>query len=132
MQNLNEDRPVIGLSNGLYPPLHFNNIAVTQSTNQKHLGMLLDVKLDFHEHIKNIYSKVNKIIGLLRKPHNTLLKLGLLTIYIPFIRPHLDYGDIIYNQAYTASFHQNIESVQYNSALAITGAIRETSKEKLY
>ena len=35
-------------------------------------------------------------------------------------------------QAYTALFHQKIESVQYNSALAITGAIRGTSKEKIY
>ena len=56
----------------VYSPLHFNNIAVTQSTNQKHLGMSLDVKLDFQEHLKNIYSKVNKTIGLLRKLHITL------------------------------------------------------------
>ena len=33
---------------------------------------------------------------------------------------------------HTASFHQKIESIQYNSALAITGAIRGTSIEKLY
>ena len=44
----------------VYPPLHFKNIAATQSTNQKHLGMLLDIKLDFQEHLKNIYSQVNK------------------------------------------------------------------------
>ena len=50
--------------------------------------------------------------------------------YISSARRH--YGDVIYDQAYTASFHQKIESVQYNSALAITGAIRGTSKEKLY
>ena len=56
----------------------------------------------------------------------------LLRIYKSFIRPHLDVGEIIYDQAYTASFHQNIESVQYNSALAIRDAIRGTSKEKLY
>ena len=116
----------------IYPPLHFNNIAVTQSTAQKHIGMILDVKLDFQGHLKNIYSKVNKTIGLLRKLHNTLPRLPLLTIYKSFIRPHLDYVEIIYDQAYTASFHQKIESVQYNSALAITGAIRGTSKEKLY
>ena len=54
------------------------------------------------------------------------------TIYKSFVRPHLNYGDIIYDQAYTASFHQKIVSVQYNSALAITCAIRGTSKEKLY
>ena len=71
-------------------------------------------------------------MGLLCKLHNTLPRLPLLTIYKSFIRPHLDYGDVIYDQAYTASFHQKIESVQYNSALAITGAIRGTSKEKLY
>ena len=53
------------LEKSVYPPLHFNNIAVTQSTTQKHLGMLLDVKLDFQGHLKNIYSKVNKTIGLL-------------------------------------------------------------------
>ena len=56
----------------------------------------------------------------------------LLTIYKSFIRTHLDYGDVIYDQAYTASFRQKIESVQYNSALATTGAIRGTSKEKRY
>ena len=71
-------------------------------------------------------------MGLFCKLHNTLPRLPLLTIYKSFIRPHLDYSDVIYDQAYTASFHQKIESVQYNSALAITGAIRGTSKEKLY
>ena len=112
--------------------MSFNSIAVTQSTTQKHLGMLLDVKLDFQGHLKNIYSKFNKRIGLLRKLHNTLTRLPLLTSYKSFIEPYLDYVDIIYDQAYTALFHQKIESVQYNSGLVITGAIRETSKEKYY
>ena len=120
------------LQNSLYPPLHFNNIAVTHSTTQKHLCIILDVKLDFQGHFKSIYSKVNKTIGLLHKLNNTLPRLPLLTIFKSFIRPHLDYGDVTFDQAYTASFHQKIESVEYNSALAITGAIRGTSKEKLY
>ena len=105
---------------------------MTQSKIQKHLGVLLDIKLDFQEHLRNIYNKVNATIGLLRKPYNTLPRLPLITIYKSFIRPHLHYGDTIYDQAYTASFHQKIESVQYNSALAITGAIRGISKKKLY
>ena len=94
--------------------------------------MLLSVKLDFQGHLKNVYSKVNKTIGLLRKLHNTLPRLSLLTIYKSFIRSNLDYVDLIYDQAYTDSFHQKIESVQYNSALAIADAIRGTSKEKIY
>ena len=59
-------------------------------------------------------------------------RLLLITIYKSFIRPHLDHGDVIYDQAYTSSFHQKIESVHDNSALVITGAMRGPSKEKLY
>ena len=63
----------------VYPSLHFNNIAVTQTTTQKHLSIILDVELDFQGHLKNIYSKVNKTTGLLRKLHNILRRLSLLT-----------------------------------------------------
>ena len=48
------------------------------------------------------------------------------------IRPRLDYGDITFDQAFNKSFHDNLESIQYNALLAITGAIRGTLKEKLY
>ena len=58
---------------------------------------------------------------------------SLLTIYKSFVRPHLDYGDVItYDQPNNSSLSDKIESVQYNAAPAITGAIRGTSKEKLY
>ena len=55
-----------------------------------------------------------------------------MTLYKSFIRPHLDYGDIIYNQPFSNSFQNKIESTQYNACFAITGAIRGTSKERLY
>ena len=69
---------------------------------------------------------------LLRKLQNTLPRPSLLTIFRSFIRPHLDYGDVINDQAYNASFQQKVESIQYNAAVAITRAIHETSKEKLF
>ena len=59
-------------------------------------------------------------------------RLPLLTIYKSLIRPHPNYGDTIYDQAYNASFHLKLDSIQYNALLAITGAIRGASKEKLY
>ena len=58
--------------------------------------------------------------------------MSLPAIYKSFIRPHLDYGDVIYDQAYTVSFQQKIEFVQDTTELASTGAIRGTSKEKHY
>ena len=53
-------------------------------------------------------------------------------MYKSFIRPHLDYGDGIYDQPFNASFSNKIESVQYNAALTITGAIQGSCRDKLY
>ena len=86
--------------------------------------MILYTKLNFQEHLKNVLNKVNKTIGLLRKLQNILPRRPLLTIYKSFIRPHLDYGYVIYDQHYDNSSHQKLESIQYNAALAITGAIK--------
>ena len=43
----------------------------------------------------------------------------------------IDYGDIIYDQPQNESFCDKIESVQYKAALAITGEIQGTSRDKL-
>ena len=115
-----------------HPPLYFNENLVKLSSTQKHLGMILDTKLDFSLHLKNVQNKVNKTIGLLCKLQDTLPRTSLITIFKSFIRPRLDYGDLIYDRTYNTSFHQNIESIQYNAGLAITGAVRVTSREKLY
>ena len=53
-------------------------------------------------------------------------------LYKLFIRPHLDYGDVVYDQPSNDVFSNKLETVQYNVALAITGAIKGTSREKLY
>ena len=94
--------------------------------------MFLDCKLSFEEHLKTIVNKMTKTIGLLRKFKNFLPKKLLLIIYKSFIRPHLDYDDIMYDQTYNTSSHQKLGSLQYNVAFAITGAIYGTSKEKIY
>ena len=72
--------------------------------------MVLDAKLDFSLHLKNVQNKVNKSIGLLRKLQDTLPRASLITIFKSFIGTHLDYGDIIYDREYNTSFHENIES----------------------
>ena len=96
------------------------------------LRMFLDCKLDFKEHIQNVLNTLSKTIGLLDKFKKILSRPPLITIYNSFIKPYLDYGDIISDQAYNVSLHQELESLQYNVTLAITGAIRERSREKLY
>ena len=103
--------------------IYFNNKSVKQVPSQKYLGLILDNKLNFQEYLKNILNKVNKTIGLLRKLQNILPPEPLLTIYKWFVRPYLDYHDVIYDQHYNIFFHQRLEPIQYNAALGITSAI---------
>ena len=55
----------------------------------------------------------------------------MLAIYKCFARTHLEYGDIIHDQAFKSSFHQKTESLQCNAALAIAVAIKWMPKEKI-
>ena len=76
--------------------------------------------------------KTRKLIGLIRKLQPIIPRAALLTIYKSFLKPHLDYEDVIYDRAFNESFQNKLESVQYNTALAITGAIRGSSRKKFY
>ena len=68
-----------------------------------------------------------------RKTLNELYKL--------YVRPHLDYGDVIYHipskkydftNSYTLNnYMEQLESVQYSAARATTGAWKGTSRKKL-
>ena len=114
-----------------YPSITFNNNPLSLCPAQKHLELVLDSKLTFNEHMKHILSKVNKSIGLLRKFQPVLPRSSLLTIYKAFISNHFDYADLVYYESYKSSFHEKLESIQYNAALAVTGVTRGSS-EKFY
>ena len=96
------------------------------------MGLVLDSKLTFNEHINHILSKINKSIGLLHKFQPLLPRSSLLAIYKTFIRSHFDYADVVYDQIYNSSFHEKLESIQYNTALAVTGAVRGSHSEKRF
>ena len=65
-------------------------------------------------------------------PRNTLSYLHKI-----YVRPHLDYGDIIYHvpegdDGSKSYLMVKFQSVQYSAALAVTGAWRGTCRERLY
>ena len=87
-----------------HPDVIFNGNPVKKCSYQKDLGMFLDSKLDFDEHIKGLFEKTIKSIGLVRKLRNFLPRPSLLQICKSFVRPHLDYDDIIYDKAFIGYF----------------------------
>ena len=96
--------------------------------NSKHLGVTLDVKLKFDEHLNNVLNKINETIGLSHKLQNLLNRSTWVTIYKTFVRPRLDYGDILFDQTYNSSFLEKLESTQYNACLDLKETIRGSSK----
>ena len=121
-----------------HPGILFNN----KVEEHKHLGLVLDSKLSVSAHIKAAITKSRRGIGLLRYLSKYLPRHTLNELYKLYVRPHLDYGDVIYHiPAKVCEFSGNVtlpslmeklESVQYIAALAVSGAWKGTSREKLY
>ena len=64
----------------LHIPLNFNKTNVKQTVFQKHLGLILHSQLSFQEHLKTIFSKANKNIGLIRRLRNSFPRPSLMTL----------------------------------------------------
>ena len=100
-----------------HPTISLSNIQVERTNFQKHLDLILDEKLNFKQHVDSAISKVNKGISVIKKLRHTLPRKSLITIYKVFLRPLIDYGDIIYDQPNNDSFCEKLESIQYKVAL---------------
>ena len=96
MFNLNPSKQAIETyfshkhDNKNYSSLVFNDTKVQLANSQKHLGFILDSKLDFNEHIHNKIDKCNKIIGITKKLYLIMSGKSLLTIHKSFVKPNLD------------------------------------------
>ena len=117
-----------------HPPLFLGGSEVTVKAEHKHLGMILDSQLDFQSHNKEAITKARRGIGMIRYLSKYVSRDGLDQIYKLYVRPHLDY-DIIYHRDdphMQMNFTQRLEQTQYSAALAVTGAWRGTSRQRLY
>ena len=77
-------------------------------------------------------SNAMKGIGFINEISNMLSHHSVITMCKSFVRPHLDCGDILYDQPNNESLCQKIKSILYNAASAIRGVIRDTSQMNLY
>ena len=102
-----------------HPTTTFNTVPVARTSCQKHLGLHLDEKLNFSQHINIKISKANKGIGIIERLSHILPRKSLLTIYKSFIRPHFDYWEVIYDQPNDESFCTKIERIQYKLPLLL-------------
>ena len=130
----------------IFPDLNFNGIPVKKVAETKHLGVVLDSKLKFKSHISSKIKKARRGIGIVKRISPFVSRKTLNDVYKMYIRPHIDYADVLYhipnkdilaflsvdvNYDLHTSMKQ-VESVQYDAALAVSGAWRGSSRTKLY
>ena len=79
--------------------------------------------------LKAIFSIEPLVLGIFNQDIHFFSNSVYTSLFSTLIRPHPDYGDVIYDQPNLSSLPDTnkIESVQYNAALASTGVIRGTS-----
>lgn len=126
-----------------FETLMFNNIPVKQAVETKHLGMILDSKLNFKKHISEKLAKANQGLGVMKQLSKWVPSHTLQQIFKLYTRPHLDYGDILYDISdlsktmvfppiTSCQLMEEIEKIQYKAALIVTGAWQGTSRDKIY
>ena len=125
-----------------HPDILFGGVPVVRVEDHRHLGIILDSKLSFASHIQTAITKSRQGIGMIKYISKYLPRHTLNELYKLYLRPHLDYGDVIYHtpakicefshDTMLKTHMEKLESVQYSAALAVTGAWKGTSREKLY
>ena len=126
----------------VHPPLFFNGTTVSLASEQKHLGLILKPNLSFEKHLHEKMTKAKKNVGIIKHLNKFLPFKTLNQMYKALVRSHLEYCDVIYHMPAIVkqpplgmSLHglmENVEKVQYQAALATTGAWQGSSRIKLY
>ena len=113
------------------PTLSFDNCPIPSTASHTHLGLTLSTDLRFHDHVNNIIKKTNIALSPLYSVAKFLPRHILVQIYNMYIRPILDYGDIVYDGLITKSDMLRLERIQMRAARLATGTLFQTSHIKL-
>ena len=118
-----------------HPTLYFNQEEVPVVKEHKHLVMILDSKLDFSAHVKEAIVKARRGIGMIRHMAKYVSRDVSDQICKLYVRPYIDYGDIIYHKhdpEFTHDMTKRLGRIQYSAALVVSGAWRATNIDRLY
>ena len=63
---------------------------------EKDLGVGVDNRLKFHKHAASAVKQANKVLGLIKHSFTALDDTTLPLLYTSMVRPHLEYGNIIW------------------------------------
>ena len=97
---------------------------------EKDLGVTIDNELKFHDHVQLSVTKANQILGIVKRTFSCLDKEILPIVYKCQVRPHLEYGNVIWHPRYVANISK-VEQVQRRATKLIPGFQDKTYEDRL-
>ena len=91
--------------------LLINDNAIKQVSSTTFLGVTIDNKLNWAEHINQVKCKISKGVGIINKAKRLLTRPCLVTLYYSFLFPHLTYCFEVWSSAFD-SYCSSIIKVQ--------------------
>ena len=107
-----------------------NNVEVKRVEEHKHLGLTLNKTCTWKNHILDITSKAWKRIHILQALKFKLDRKTLEIIYLTFIRPILEYADVVWDNCYIYEV-EILEKIQVEAGRIVTGATKSCSAAKI-
>ena len=104
---------------------------IKEVESHKHLGVILSNDCSWQKHIDYIKEKAWTKINIMRRLKYDLDRKSLETIYKSFIRPLLEYADVIWDNC-TQQNKNELELIQLEAARISTGATKLVSVANLY
>ena len=118
-------------TNTVHPPVFMQDQQIKEVESHKHLGVILSNDCSWQKHIDYIKEKAWTRINIMRRLKYDLYKKSLETIYKSFIRPLLEYADVIWDNC-TQQNKNELELIQLEAARISTGTTKLVSVANLY
>ena len=115
------------LNKPYHPPVLMNETQINEVTSHKHLGVIFSNDCSWHNHIEHIKTKAGNRINVMRKLKFKLDRRSLQTIYFSFIRPLLEYADVVWNNCAQYESNELEKKIQNEAARIVTGATKLVS-----
>ena len=100
-------------------PILINDIPTPIVDSFRYLGVILDNKLTFFDHISNAAKKVFQPFGIISKLRHYAPTSILFKLYYAILYPHLLYGIVVWGSTYK-SYLQRLVSLQNKAVRLIT------------
>lgn len=107
-----------------------NNSILKKTTVEKDLGVHIDNELKFHNHVAKAVLKANRILGMIKNTFSNIDETTLPMLYKALVRPHLEYGNVIWNPRFKLD-EQAVEKVQRRATKLVPSLSNLTYEDRL-